>query len=142
MPNSDTRAYSTRIPKEEADKIKSYRKRNGLNKSEALRELAVEGLRADKRRRSYFERALVSMISIGFAATLVLLVSFVAIAVAGAVGATVPTVSPWQVLGSISLTMLVAATGFLAGQLRVGERLDAYLNALGDRLDRRHRSDG
>jgi len=141
MADSNTEAYMTRIPEERVDDVEAYRKRYDISKSQAVRELTLAGLEADKRRRSYFERAIVSMISIGFAATLVLLVSFTAIAVAGAVGATVPTVSPWQLLGAVSLTMLVAASGFLAGQLRVGELLDTYLNALGDRLDRR-RSDG
>ncbi|MFW5896252.1 MAG: hypothetical protein ACOCUA_02595 [archaeon] len=132
MPTDKT-TYSTRLSKEEADRLENYRERHDLTKSDALRELAGEGLRADERRRSYFERSLVLMISIGLAATLTLLISTALIVFAGTVGIAVG-VSPWQVLAAAAITVLVSAAGFIAEQFRLGERADGVVNRAGRRI--------
>jgi len=122
MPDDDDMVnYATRIPEDRAEEVERYRKREGLNKSEGVRNLVRAGLKHNDRRSRVYERAAVLAIALLIAAMAVVVASTLAILFAvstgqlGVVGAQTAGVIALSALGLLGLSAVISWVLFQAG---------------------------
>jgi len=135
---SESVNYGTRIPAEEAEQIEDYRYREGMNKSEAIRELTLTGLEQKDRHARFFERAALLMVSVSLAGAFAALVSAVVVYLAGIAGF-IAGIKPGAILavGGVTLLVLVATAGvgWACHVTGVAAWIDEWINRTAARLE-------